>query len=124
MTRSSGKLASIAFAAAMLWSGLVAAQDDCAICSSEIVTNGGLADCFLTEYGKLEEQAGPAVAVDLSQCPSSRGVIKGLPVPGQAAEVPDVVFTISKTKLECLKKKLEEPGVVLDPTAKINLDHC
>jgi hypothetical protein len=31
---------------------------------------------------------------------------------------------ISRTQLDCLKKKLEAPGVVLDPTATIELDSC
>jgi hypothetical protein len=70
-------------------------------------------------------QDGPAVAVDLSACPADRGVVKSLPMPGQAStDEPDVTFVVSKTKLECLKKKLQEPGVVLDPTAKISLTAC
>jgi hypothetical protein len=31
---------------------------------------------------------------------------------------------ISRAQLGCLKKKLEEPGLVLDPSAKIELGGC
>jgi len=103
-----------------------AQQDACGdLCDSEIVVNANLAGCFLAEYDKLAAQDGPAVAVDLSACPADRGVVKSLPMPGQAAtDEPDVTFVVSKTKLECLKKKLQEPGVVLDPTARISLTAC
>ena len=31
---------------------------------------------------------------------------------------------ISRAQLDCLKRKLEEPGLVLDPSAKIELASC
>ncbi|MES0037978.1 hypothetical protein NKJ74_22385 [Mesorhizobium sp. M0046] len=64
-----------------------------------------------------------AVVVDLSSC-TSRGVVEPLPSPGKAQVEPDVQFIVSRTQLDCLKKKLETPGIVLDPSATIELDSC
>jgi hypothetical protein len=101
----------------------VNADEACGLCAQSIVTNSSLADCFLEQYDQLEKGDGAAVAVDLSQC-GSRGIVEALPTPESGAVEPDTQFMISRAQLGCLKKKLEEPGVVLDPSARIELGSC
>lgn len=104
--------------------GAAIAQETCGLCQNEVVTNGELAKCFLGEYEKLAQQSGAAVAVDLNNCEVSRGVVEALPTPNSGVIEPDLEFMVSRSQLECLKRKLEEPGLVLDPTATIALDAC
>lgn len=99
------------------------ADEACGLCAQSIVTNSSLADCFLEQYDQLEKGDGAAVAVDLSQC-GSRGIVEALPTPESGAVEPDTQFMISRAQLGCLKKKLEEPGLVLDPSARIELGGC
>lgn len=99
------------------------ADEACGLCAQSIVTNSSLADCFLEQYDQLKKGDGAAVAVDLSQC-GSRGIIEALPTPESGAVEPDTQFMISRAQLGCLKKKLEEPGLVLDPSARIELGGC
>lgn len=99
------------------------ADEACGLCAQSIVTNSSLADCFLEQYDQLEKGDGAAVAVDLSQC-GSRGIVEALPTPESGSVEPDTQFMISRAQLGCLKKKLEEPGLVLDPSAKIELGGC
>jgi len=101
-----------------------AAQDSCGLCDKEIITNSDLATCFLEEYQRLAAESDGAIVVDLSECPQSRGVVEPLPSPNIVPEEPDVKFMVSRAQLACLKQKLEEPGLVLDPSAKIDLDSC
>ncbi len=100
------------------------AEDPCGLCDKEIVTNSALATCFLDQYQQLAAKANGAVVVDLSNCEVSRGVIEPLPTPGEAIVEPDVQFLLTHAQLSCLKGKLEQPDIVLDPTAKIALDSC
>ena len=99
------------------------ADEACGLCAKQIITNSELATCFLDQYDQIAKTGNGAVVVDLSSC-ASRGVVEPLPSPNKAPAEPDVQFMISRTQLDCLKKKLETPGVVLDPTATIELDSC
>ena len=99
------------------------AEESCGLCAKQIVTNSELAGCFLDQYDQIAKTGSTAVVVDLSSC-ASRGVVEPLPSPNKAAVEPDVQFMISRTQLDCLKKKLEAPGIVLDPSATIQLDSC
>lgn len=110
---------------ALLMSASAAFADDpCGLCDKEIVTNSALATCFLDQYQQFAAKANGAVVVDLSNCEVSRGVIEPLPTPAEAVVEPDVQFLLTHAQLICLKTKLEQPGIVLDPTAKIALDSC
>lgn len=100
-----------------------AAEEPCGLCAREIVTNSELASCFLEQYDQFAGRSAEALAVDLSSC-QSRGIVEALPSPNKGGEEPDVQFMISRVQLACLKQKLEEPGLVLDPTATIELDDC
>ena len=99
------------------------ADEACGLCAKQIITNSELATCFLDQYDQIAKTGNGAVVVDLSSC-ASRGVVEALPSPNKAPAEPDVQFMISRAQLDCLKKKLETPGVVLDPTATIELDSC
>jgi hypothetical protein len=99
------------------------ADEACGLCAKQIVTNSELATCFLDQYGQIAGTGSGAVVVDLSSC-ASRGVVEALPSPTKAPQQPDVQFMISHAQLDCLKKKLEAPGIVLDPSATIELDSC
>lgn len=98
-------------------------QDACGLCDKEVVITADLASCFLEQYQELASENGQAVVVDLTQC-SSRGVVEALPSPKTGSEEPDTKFMISRAQLDCLKQKLEEPGLVLDPAVKIDLESC
>jgi len=100
------------------------AQEACGLCEKEITTNADLAQCFLDEYDTLAGQAGAEVVVDLNNCEASRGVVEALPTPNAGTAAPDLEFMISRSQLDCLKRKLEEPGLVLDPSVTISLDSC
>lgn len=101
-----------------------AAGATCGICDTEIVINSELASCFLEQYDKLAKLQEPAIVVDLSGCAQSRGIVEALPSADLTADEPDTEFMISRTQLECLKKKLEQPGLELDPSATIDLASC
>lgn len=100
------------------------AQEACDLCEKEITTNPDLAKCFLDEYTNLASQTGDAVAVNLNDCEGSRGVVPSLPTPTSGTAEPDLEFMVSRTQLDCLKRKLEDPATVLEPTATIALDAC
>jgi hypothetical protein len=117
------KVAALLIAAAFTTSA-AAAGPACGLCDTEIVINSELANCFLQKYGDLAKDDDPAIAVDLSDCESSRGIVEALPTPDLPTEEPDTEFLISRAQLDCLKKKLEQPGLVLDPSAKIDLEAC
>jgi hypothetical protein len=118
------KAASLAVASALLMASAASAQDSCGLCDTVIVTNSDLAACFLAKYQELERAGNGAIVVDLSECPESRGVVEALPPPGVTVEEPNLQFMVSLAQLACLKKKLEEPGLVLDPSARIDLESC
>ena len=99
------------------------ADDACGLCAKQIVTNSELATCFLDQYDQIAKSGSNAVVVDLSNC-ASRGVVEALPSPTKTVRQPDVQFMISRPQLACLKKQLEAPGIVLDPSATIELGSC
>ncbi|QPC90840.1 hypothetical protein [Mesorhizobium sp. INR15] len=99
------------------------ADEACGLCVKQIVINSELATCFLDQYDQIAGTGKDAVVVDLSNC-ASRGVVEALPSPNKIQTEPDVQFMISRLQLQCLKKKLEAPGIVLDPSATIELDSC
>lgn len=101
-----------------------AAGAACGLCDTEIVINSELATCFLAKYNDLAKDDDPAIAVDLSACEESRGIVEALPAPNVTGDEPDTQFLISRAQLDCLKQKLEQPGLVLDPSAKIDLAAC
>ncbi len=114
-----------AAAAAFMFAVSTAVADEaCGLCEKEITTNGDLAQCFLDEYDALAGQTGTEVVVDLNNCEASRGVVEALPTPNAGTAPPDLEFMISRSQLACLKSKLEEPGLVLDPSVTISLDSC
>jgi hypothetical protein len=96
----------------------------CGLCDTEIVINSELATCFLEQYDQLAATKDPAIVVDLSECAQSRGIVEALPSASLKEDEPDTQFMISPTQLDCLRKKLEDPGLVLDPAAKIDLTSC
>ncbi|CAN7329725.1 hypothetical protein [Mesorhizobium sp. LjRoot246] len=111
------------FACGLLLIANASADEACGLCAKQIVTNSELATCFLDQYDQFAKSGSGAVVVDLSNC-ATRGVVEALPSPNKGAAEPDVQFMISRLQLECLKKKLEAPGIVLDPSATIELDSC
>lgn len=100
----------------------VAAQTDCGLCDKEVVIDADLATCFLERYAELARGTDSTVVVDLSDC-TTRGIVEALPGPDSGSQ-PDTEFMVSQEQLTCLKKKLEDPGLVLDPSAKIDLESC
>ncbi|EFG8200448.1 hypothetical protein BMB17_005716, partial [Escherichia coli] len=105
------------------------ADEACGLCDSEVVMNTATAKCFLDQYATLEQGAGAAVAVDLSGCKGpevlQRGVVEPLPsAQASIASAPTSEFMLSRAQMSCLRQKLQEPGLVLDPTATIKLDAC
>jgi hypothetical protein len=112
-----GGLAAALFAA-------TSAGAQCGLCAKEVVINGELATCFLQEFPELSKGDSQAVAVDLSACGGSRGVVEALPSPKLGEQEPSMKFMLSRSQLACLKQKLEQPDLVLDPSAKIELGDC
>lgn len=109
-------------AACFLATGVSA--ESCGLCAQHIITNSELAKCLLGQYDTLASRNGGAIAVDLSGCETSRGVVDALPTAGVGDEEPDIQFIVSRSQLECLRAKLTEPGLVLDPLARIDLGAC
>jgi hypothetical protein len=112
-----------ALSGTLLLVAAASAQETCGLCARQIVTNSELATCFLDRYDQIAKAGSDAVVVDLSEC-ASRGVVEALPSPTKGTVEPDVQFMISRPQLQCLKTKLEAPGIVLDPSATIELDSC
>jgi len=114
----------VAFATAAVFSiSSGAAGATCAMCSTEVVMNSELASCFLEKYEKLAAETDQTIVVDLSDC-QSRGIVDTLPSLDVTADQPDTEFMVSRTQLDCLRKKLEDPNIKLDPSAKIDLSTC
>ena len=101
-----------------------AAGATCGICDTEIVINSELASCFLEQYDKLAALDEKAIVVDLSDCAESRGIVEALPSANLTVDEPDTEFMISPSQLACLKQKLEDPNIELDPSATIDLAGC
>lgn len=104
--------------------GQAAKAEECGLCDRTVVINSDLASCFLEKYPQYAQAGSGAVVVDLSECFESRGVVEALAPPGVVAEEPNLQFMLSRAQLACLKQKLEEPGLVLDPSARIDLESC
>lgn len=119
-------LAGGALAAAFALGGGARAEEPCGICDEQVVTNSALARCFLEEYPALAGQSKSTVVVDLSACPQEeeRSIVSPLGGTGMAAAEPSVTFMVTRSQLDCLKSKLEEPGLALDPSATIELGVC
>lgn len=116
-------------AAALLFLvGTASAEEPCGICDEQVVTNSALARCFLDEYPALAGQGKPTVVVDLSACDrvveEDRSIVTPLGGTGLPAVEPSVTFMLTRSQLDCLKSKLEEPGLALDPSATIELGVC
>jgi hypothetical protein len=101
-----------------------AAGAACALCDTEVILNPDLAACFLEQYEKLAKDAGSTIVVDLSECAESRGIVAGLPTVGAGEDEPDTEFVVSRDQLDCLRQKLQDPDLELDPSAKIDLTSC
>ena len=119
----SWRAATAGLAAGLLLAASASADEACGLCVKQVITNSELATCFLDQYDQIAKSNGNAVVVDLSSC-ASRGIVEALPSPTKAPAEPDVQFMVSRPQLQCLKKQLETPGIVLDPSATIELDNC
>lgn len=116
------RIAVIAVAGQM--AGLAAAAAGCGICATSVALNSSLAACFLERYETYASRDGDAVVVDLSDCPSDRGVVEALSVPTGDVAGPDLEFILARGHLACLREHLERPEVELDPLARISLEDC
>jgi hypothetical protein len=106
--------------------GAVGAEEPCGICDEQVVVNSALARCFLDGYPALAEETKTTVVVDLSACEweQERSIVTPLGGSGGVVSEPTVTFMVSRAQLDCLKAKLEEPGLALDPSATIELGVC
>ena len=102
----------------------VAGAEPCGLCDEKIITNSALAQCFLDEYPFLAGKAAGAIVVDLSACEEERSIVPPLAAPGEEVLEPSVTFMVTRPQLDCLKNKLEQDGIDLDPSATIELDSC
>lgn len=122
-----GRAVCAAVAGAFALHAASAAAQPCGLCAREIVTNSLFASCFLARYETYDRISG-VIVIDLSGCgdeeETDRGVIEALPQPGLVSAEPDTRFIVSRTQLDCLKEKLEEPDLVLDPSTVIDLGSC
>lgn len=134
-TIRSGRYLAIAMIATALITSGGAHASDCLICDEEVVLDRKLATCFLERYEILQTRQGGALVVDLTDCPElnepasedgeqDRGVIEALKMPEASIGEPDPTFMITRTQLVCLKSRLEDDAIDLDPAAKIVLDDC
>ena len=101
-----------------------AAEQACGLCAKSVVINSALASCFLEQYPLLERRSTATVAINLEDCEEERGVVAALRGPGAAGAQPSRKFFLSLSQLVCLKRKLEDPGMDLDPSAQIDLGDC
>lgn len=101
-----------------------ATADSCGLCAKEVLLNADLAKCLLGQYASLAQRSAGAIAVDLTGCETSRGIVDALPSVTPQVEEPDLQFMVSRSQLECLKSRLEVPGLVRDPLTRIDLRTC
>lgn len=102
-----------------------AAEQACGLCAKSVVINSALASCFLEQYPLLESRSTATVAINLEDCEEERGVVAALKGPSAAGSAqPSRKFFLSLSQLVCLKRKLEDPGMELDPSAQIDLGDC
>ncbi len=119
-------------AAALLVIATPVVANDCLICDQQVVLDNRLAACFLDRYETLQTTGGNAIAVDLTDCPEvaaddeeqNRGVVAALKPPSLAPVSPDPTFMITRTQLSCLRNRLADGELILDPAAEIDLDDC
>ncbi len=102
----------------------IAQERACGLCAREVVVDSATAQCFLERYPQLAARSGNAVAVNLEDCETDRGVVAALRPPQVGAVPPTLRFIASPDQLACIKSKLEQPGVVLDPSFTIDLATC
>jgi hypothetical protein len=124
LARTGTRAATLATAVAIGLSQPVLAQEGCGLCAKEIVIDSALAACFLERYPQLSGRNGAAVAVNLEDCETSRGVVAALRPPQVGVTPPTLRFIASLAQLACIKARLEEPGIVLDPSLTIDLQAC
>lgn len=110
------------FLAAGLYAG--AATAACGLCATEVATNSGLAACFLDRFDQYAARDGQAVAVDLDDCETDRGVVEALSAPTGTRVEPDLRFILSRAQLACFRDRVEAPELELDPVAVIRVDDC
>ena len=101
-----------------------AAEQACGLCAKSVVINSALASCFLEQYPLLERRSTATVAINLEDCEEERGVVAALRGPSAAGAQPSRKFFLSLSQLVCLKRKLEDPRMDLDPSAQIDLGDC
>lgn len=102
------------------------AEDACGLCARSVVINSALARCFLEKYPQFASRTSSAVAINLDDCETEteRSVVPALRGPSASAGEPSRKFFLSLPQLVCLKRKLEDPGIDLDPSAQIDLGDC
>lgn len=104
--------------------GSAAADGACGLCAKSVVVNSALAGCFLEKYPQFSSRSSSAVAINLEDCEQERSVVSALRGPNASGAEPSRKFFLSLSQLACLKQKLEEPGIELDPSAQIDLGDC
>jgi hypothetical protein len=106
--------------------GTASAESACGLCAKSVVINSALAGCFLEKYPQFAARTSSAVAINLEDCESEtmRSVVPALRGPSASAEEPSRKFFLSLPQLVCLKRKLEDPEIDLDPSAQIDLGDC
>lgn len=104
--------------------GPARADAACGLCAKSVVINSVLAGCFLEKYPQFVSRSTSAVAVNLEDCETKRSVVPALRGPNASGAEPSRKFFLSLSQLVCLKRKLEEPGIDLDPSAQIDLGDC
>ncbi len=120
-----GAALSAALAMAASSAAIAKAEDACGLCAKEVVVNGATAACLLERYEELAARAGLAIPVNLEDCAvEDRGVVAALRGPQAGGEPPSLRFIVSAAQLTCIKAKLEDPAVVLDPSLTIDLAAC
>ncbi len=100
------------------------AAEPCGLCAAAVAINPPLAQCLLDRYATLATSGNGVIAVDLSDCETERGIVEALPAVGGEPDEPDLKFILSRPQLDCLKSRLEEPGLVRDPVTRIDLGTC
>ena len=115
---------SAALAASSSGAAVAKAEDACGLCAKEVVVNGATAACLLERYEELSSRASLAIPVNLEDCETERGVVPALRGPQAGGQPPSLRFIVSAGQLTCIKAKLEDPAVVLDPSLTIDLAAC
>lgn len=124
-SRYARRLVAGLFAAGMAWTATPAWSGSCGLCARQVVINPSLAACLLRDYEVLATADDDgAIAVDLTDCEQSRGIVEALPSAAASPPEPDLRFLVSRGQLDCLKRTIERPGTVVDPVTTIDLSAC